>query len=142
MKHEIINQFKNYFAHLNLSDLSALDDIYSDEITFTDPIHQVNGIDSLKQYFATLNKNLVHGSFHFTDETVTDNETYLQWEVSLTLKKPDKTITATGISVLTIDEKIIRHRDYFDAGELFYEHIPVLGAFIRIFKKKIRAATT
>jgi limonene-1,2-epoxide hydrolase len=46
-------------------------------------------------------------------------------------EKTKKNVKASGISELTIEEKIIRQRDYFDVGELFYENIPVLGSIIR-----------
>jgi len=39
--------------------------------------------------------------------------------------------------VLTVEDKIVEHRDYFDAGELFYENVPILGGIIRTLKKKI-----
>lgn len=60
--------------------------------------------------------------------------------MNLKLKRPKKSVNATGISVLTIkEEKIIEQRDFFDAGELFYENIPILGSIIRFIKKKITA---
>jgi hypothetical protein len=82
-----------------------------------------------------VNHNLIEGSFQFIYESFIDNKAYLSWEMHLYLKRPNKNVKASGISVLTIKEKIISQRDYFDAGELFYENIPVLGALIRFLKK-------
>ncbi|MBN4081570.1 nuclear transport factor 2 family protein [bacterium AH-315-C07] len=137
MNKEIITKFKEYFTELNLDDISVLNEIYSDKILFVDPIHEINGIENLKAYFNKLNKNLIQGSFLFTDESIIDNKAYLSWELKLNLKKPNKSVKASGISILTFEEKIIKHRDYFDAGELFYENVPVLGGIIRFLKKKI-----
>ena len=137
MNNEVIKKFKRYFTELNLDDVSILNEIYSDKVIFTDPIHEINGIESLKSYFEKLNENLVQGSFLFTDETITDNKAYLSWEMKLELKKPKKNVKASGISVLIFEQKITKHRDYFDAGELFYENIPLLGGIIRLLKKKI-----
>jgi len=137
MNIEAVLKFKTYFNQMKLSDDNALNEIYSDNVTFIDPIHRINGIKNLKSYFEKLNNNLVEGSFQFTDESVIDNTVYLQWEMNLQLKRPKKTVKASGISVLTVEQKIIRHRDFFDAGELFYENIPVLGSVIRFLKKKI-----
>ncbi len=137
MNEVIIKKFTNYFAKMDFDNDSALNEIYSDDIVFQDPIHKICGIERLYDYFSKLNDNLVEGSFHFTDESTVDNKAYLSWEMNLQLKRPKKNVKASGISILTIEEKIIRQRDYFDAGELFYENIPVLGSMIRYLKKKI-----
>jgi len=137
MNTEAVRKFKMYFTELKFDEVHALDEIYSDQVIFIDPIHQVDGIENLKAYFKKLNDNLVEGSFRFTDEAIVDNTAYLQWEMDLKLKRPKKIVKATGISVLTVEQKVIRHRDFFDAGELFYENVPVLGSVIRFLKKKI-----
>ena len=137
MNKEVIKKFKGYFTELDLEDIAALNEIYSDDVLFNDPIHEISGIENLKSYFKKLNENLIQGSFLFTDETITDNKAYLSWELTLKLKKPKQNVKASGISVLTFEQKITHHRDYFDAGELFYENIPILGGIIRFLKKKI-----
>jgi hypothetical protein len=44
-----------------------------------------------------------------------------------------------GGTLIKIDkfEKIIFHRDYFDAGAMLYEQIPLLGRVIKWVKQKI-----
>jgi hypothetical protein len=133
----ILEKFKNYFSQINFKNNSTLDEIYSDRIVFKDPIHEIQGIENLKEYFNKLNENLIEGSFQFTDESIVDNKAFLSWEMSLKLKRPKKNMKASGISVLTFEDKIISQRDYFDAGELFYENIPILGGIIRSIKKKL-----
>ncbi len=137
MNQEIIEKFKDYFAQMNFNDDFILREIYSDNVVFTDPIHELHGIEKLIEYFKKLNDNLIEGSFQFIDEASIDNKAYLVWEMNLKLKKPNKHVKASGISVLIIDGKIVSQRDFFDAGELFYENIPVLGSIIRFLKKKI-----
>lgn len=137
MNTEVVRKFKMYFTELKLEEVHALDEIYSDQVIFIDPIHRIEGIENLKSYFKKLNENLVEGSFRFTEEAIVGNTAYLQWEMNLKLKRPKKNVTATGISVLTVEQKVIKHRDLFDAGELFYENVPVLGSVIRFLKRKI-----
>src|SRR5690554_6369725 len=129
--------FKVYFNQMKLGDDTALNEIYSDNVLFIDSIHRISGIENLKSYFKKLDTNLIEGSFRFIDQSIRDNTAYLQWEMNLRLKRPRKNVKASGISVLTVEQKITRHRDYFDAGELFYENIPLLGKIIRFLKKKI-----
>ena len=105
MEQIIIEKFRNYFAQMDFSNDSMLSEIYSDNVVFIDPIHEINGIDNLSKYFDKLNSNLVEGSFLFTDESILDNKAYLSWEMNLKLKRPNKNVKASGISVLTIEEK-------------------------------------
>jgi limonene-1,2-epoxide hydrolase len=137
MKNIIVEKFKNYFSEIDFSKYSVLDEIYSKDIVFKDPLHEIHGIDSLNEYFQKLNDNLREGSFHFTDEDAIDHKSYLSWEMNLKLKRPKKSVKASGISVLIIEDKIISQRDYFDAGELFYENMPILGGIIRSIKKRM-----
>jgi hypothetical protein len=32
---------------------------------------------------------------------------------------------------------VVRHRDYFDAGALLYQHVPVVGSMIRWLHRRI-----
>lgn len=137
MKTTALEKFKHYFSQIDFSKNSTLDEIYSDYIVFKDPIHKIHGIENLKDYFNKLNENLIEGSFHFTDESIVENKAFFSWEMDLKLKRPKKNVKASGISVLIIEDKITSQRDYFDAGELFYENIPVLGGIIRSIKNKL-----
>jgi limonene-1,2-epoxide hydrolase len=138
MNKQTIENFKNYFSQMDFENDSVLGEIYAENVVFTDPIHKIKGIDNLRHYFGKLNENLIEGSFLFTEESIIDNKAYLSWTMNLKLKRPKNHVKASGISVLTLKEgKIIEQRDYFDAGELFYEYIPVLGSIIRFIKKKI-----
>jgi len=137
MNIEVVEKFKEYFTQMKGGDFTAINEIYSDDVIFIDPIHSINGIENLKAYFKKLDSNLIEGSFQFTDESTIDNIAYLQWEMNLKLKLPKKNVKASGISVLIVDQKIVRQRDSFDAGELFYENVPVLGRVIRFLKRKI-----
>ncbi len=137
MNQKVVEKFKLYFAEMDFDDDSILREIYSDDIIFKDPVHEIKGLESLIQYFNKLNENLIEGAFHFTDESIIDNKAYLSWEMNLALKRPKKKVKASGISVLNFGQKITTQRDYFDAGELFYENIPIFGGLIRFLKKKI-----
>ncbi|ADR22349.1 transcriptional regulator [Marivirga tractuosa] len=137
MNIHVVEKFKQYFSPIDFKNQSILNEIYSDHIVFKDPIHEIHGIENLKEYFNKLNDNLIEGSFRFTEESIVDNKAYLSWEMDLKLKRPKKNVKASGISVLIMEDKIISQRDYFDAGELFYENIPLLGGIIRSIKKKL-----
>ncbi|MGB0521659.1 MAG: nuclear transport factor 2 family protein, partial [Flammeovirgaceae bacterium] len=115
----------------------SFSEFYDKNIIFQDPIHRIESLELLVAYFKKLNQNLASGNFQFTSMRVTKNIAYLEWMMNVELRKPNKKISASGISVVTFEDKITHHRDYFDAGELFYENIPLVGGLIRFLKKKI-----
>lgn len=132
-----IQGFITYFEEIKPESINDLNDIYAESIIFKDPIHEISGLDSLKSYFERLNSNLQSGKFEFSSVDMTEKKCHLQWRMVLQLKKPRKKIQVRGISVLTYDEKVILQEDYFDMGELAYEHIPLMGGIIRSIKKKM-----
>lgn len=45
-----------------------------------------------------------------------------------------------GCSVVDIrDDRIVRQRDYYDAGEMIYEHLPILGWAVRGVKRRVKS---
>lgn len=137
-QNDIIAKFVKYYGQLDLKDLSKLDEIYSINVSFTDPIKEMKGLDALKKHFAGLNKNLISARFEFKkDYLLCENDAVLEWEMHLCLKRPKKEIAVAGVSVLKWENKITHQRDYFDLGKMMYEQIPFLGSIIRLMKRKL-----
>jgi hypothetical protein len=52
--------------------------------------------------------------------------------------KQGEPILVQGCShLLWTDDKVFQHRDFFDAGALLYEHLPVMGRMIRWLKGRL-----
>lgn len=123
--------------------LKSLGDIYSDDIQFRDPLHAVNGLNNLKDYYGTMMTDLIECRFeyHHSMEMAERGEAILFWTMHYRHKKllGGKLLELTGNSHLLFNDKIYYHRDYFDAGSMLYEHIPVMGYAIRKIKKKMGA---
>jgi len=134
-----IQNFVGYFENLKDSKHSiSLSSFYDDSIEFKDPIHQIQSISSVTSYFDKLNKNLKSGGFTFTSISINEKKCYLEWNMEIELNRPNKIVSASGISVLSFEHKITHHRDYFDAGEVFYENVPLLGSVIKRLKKSLK----
>ena len=135
---QAVKNFIEYFENLSDNSDYNLNQLYDNNIIFQDPIKRIEGIDSLKAYFAKLNKNVENGYFEILSTEITGQKAFIEWKMHVTIKKPrKKKITADGISLIHFDDKVTYQRDYFDAGQLFYEHIPLIGGFIRMLKKKL-----
>lgn len=135
-----LESFAKCFASLDASSLHRLDELYSQEVTFQDPLHRVDGLAELRRYFESLYANVqeLRYDFHGFDE-VGQGHGYLRW--TLHFRHPrlagGKLIAVEGCSQLRWGERVEFHRDYFDAGALLYEHLPVMGGVIAWLKRRL-----
>lgn len=137
---EFLRQFARDFSQLDAHNLERLGQLYSDDVHFTDPLHDVHGLPQMKAYFANLYANIkeLRFDFHAFDQ-ISVGQGYLRWTMSYRHPRlaGGQQIQVEGCSHLLWREKVYRHRDYFDAGALLYEHIPVLGSTIHWLKRKL-----
>ncbi|SFR39536.1 Ketosteroid isomerase-related protein [Marinobacter gudaonensis] len=132
-----LEDFRALFNKLDKGNLDKLADLYSEDIRFQDPLGTVNGLDELTRYFAGAYANVVDCRFEFGEAVVQGECAALPWVMHLRHKRIRKgrEVQVQGISHLRIrDGRVYYHRDYFDAGEMLYENLPVIGGVIRWIK--------
>jgi len=135
-----LQQFAERFAQLDGDHLDRLENLYSEDITFRDPLHRIDGLDDLRAYFAQLYANAhdIRYVFAGADE-VTPGQGYLRW--TLQFRHPrlagGRPISLQGCSYLQWRDRVHFHQDFFDAGALLYEHIPLMGGAIRWLKGRL-----
>jgi hypothetical protein len=109
-------------------------------VRFTDPLHEVQGLGQLSHYFGELYANVsdLRFDFHGFDQ-IGDGEGYLRWIMSYRHPRlgGGRLIRVEGCSHLRWRDKVYCQRDYFDAGALLYEHLPVLGRAIAWLKRRM-----
>ena len=134
----IVEKFNTMYQSLDKDNMHLLRDVYSDDIVFVDALHEINGIDTLKQYFEGMYQNLLYCRFNIHDVQSTDSSAYLSWKMEYAHPKlgGKKNISVDGVTHLKFDDKVTYHRDYADMGQMLYEQIPLLGSVIRQVKKK------
>lgn len=137
---DFLHQFARTFSELNASNLQRLGEIYSEDIRFRDPLHDVRGLSQVRSYFAELYANVSELRFDFYGfDQIAEGEGYLRWTMSYRhprLKKGEL-IRVEGCSYLLWNGKVHQHRDYFDAGALLYENLPLMGSAIRWLKGRL-----
>ena len=52
------------------------------------------------------------------------------------LKSGEKIVVSGHSYLVSFEDKVITHRDYFDVGSMLYEHLPLIGYGISWIKKK------
>ena len=129
-----VERFQRLFNTLCSGNVSGLEDVYSPGIRFSDPFGSVDGLNHLQHYFDKVYSNVTACRFQFGDVLISDNNACVEWVMHLRHPKlrRGRELTVHGISRLTISEgRVSYHRDYFDAGEMLYENLPVLGSAVR-----------
>ena len=138
---DFLHSFAHAFARLNQHNLATLGELYSLDAVFCDPLHEVRGLHNLQAYFAQLYSNVSELAFDFYGfDQVSEGQGYLRWTMSYRHPRlaGGQLIRVEGCSHLQwSDGKVNRHRDYFDAGALLYEQLPLLRTAIRWLKRRL-----
>lgn len=133
--------FAKTFAQLDKHNLDRLAEIYATDIHFTDPLHDVTGLDAMRHYFEQTYSNVSHIDFDFHQcDTVRQGQALLRWTMTFCHPRLNKgqEIKVEGCSCIFFqDQRVSRHIDYYDAGALLYEHIPILGGIIHWLKGRL-----
>ena len=132
--------FKQYYQTFDKRSFDELDEIYGEDIIFTDPIHVIHGRKALKAYFGKMCGKLTECHFDFVDEVIMGSTACFKWQMhyrhpSIKNNQPLKLIGASHIS---FSDKIDSHEDFYDMGAMLYEHLPVMGGAIRMIKSRIQ----
>lgn len=134
----LVNFTENY-SQLSTDNLDLLENIYHQDITFIDPLHEVQGFENLQHYFFGLYENLTSCCFVIEHLFEKNNEAAIYWTMSYQHPKLNsgQMVTVQGHShIKGKHEKVIYHRDYLDAGAMLYEQLPVIGRIIQWIKSK------
>lgn len=134
-----ITAFVDVYQNLSKDNLDTLKQVYHPRITFQDPLHKVEGLAPLTDYFQHLYQNVISCQFSINKHFEIENGGCLYWTMSLRHPSLNRgnTIFIEGHSLLEIkDGLVISHRDYFDIGSMLYEQLPLLGNLIKYVKRR------
>lgn len=137
---DVIKKFVYVYTHLNRSNLDLLDTLYDDNVDFIDPFGKIHGIESLRSHFSDLYRNVLSCEFQFGQAYVKSNSAMMIWQMrlrhrTLARKVP---IEVAGSSQIRFNHKVYFHRDYFDAGQMLYQNLPVVGSVIKFINKQVQ----
>jgi len=132
-----VDNFKSIYQTFDSKMLSHLPSLYSQDIVFKDPIHQLHGLDALGRYFANFLSPELKCSFVFNNQLITNEQAFLQWQMHYRHPhlKNGNSLTLNGGTLIKFNSHIYYHEDFYDMGAMLYQHIPVLGWAV----KKINA---
>lgn len=134
-----LSNFLTIYQTLDTDNVNDICNIYHTDIVFEDPIHKVEGLDNLLDYFNNLYQHLSLCQFTINDYFYKDDKAAVYWVMTFQHHKLNggKKIEVIGHTRLEgVGDKVISHRDYLDVGAMLYEHIPLLGGAVKFIKKR------
>lgn len=135
-----VQEFFDFYQKLDKNCTKDLHHFYAKKITFTDPFHRVQGLDALVAYFDKLYARVTAISFEFDEPQLMGERVWASWVMTYSHPRinGDKPVRVEGVSRLDWqDGKVMVHRDFFDAGQMLYEHLPLLGGVIRLLQRRM-----
>ncbi|MFC7368490.1 MULTISPECIES: nuclear transport factor 2 family protein [Vreelandella] len=136
-----LENFCAFFNKLDNTCTEKLYEVYTDDIVFNDPLHHIEGRNALESYFASMYENVEHCQFTYHTRQQQANQAFVTWTMAFVHPRlaNGQLISVEGCSALTFadDGRVSRHRDYFDAGAMLYEHLPLMGRVIRWLKRRV-----
>jgi hypothetical protein len=138
----VIDRFVGYYTALDSQPPSALSALYHPAALLVDPFGEHRGLPAIQRYFLHLLQNVETCRFSIDKIFSADNGFSLTWTMHWSHPRiaGGKQLTLAGSSQVDVqDSLVIFQRDYYDVGEMLYEHLPLLGWAIRSVKRRVRA---
>jgi hypothetical protein len=125
-----------FYEQLKPQDLDRLAQLYTEDCRFKDPFNEVQGVAAVWRIFAHMFETIEAPRFVVRDAFSEGDQAFLSWDFHA------GRFIIRGATHLRFapDGRVRDHRDYWDAAEELYEKLPVLGALMRLLRRKLAAS--
>lgn len=137
--------FSNYLSAFETLTPETLENDLSSrwhqQVEFKDPFNHVFDREHCQRIFEHMFTQCIDPKFTVNHKMLNGSVGSAYWTFEFKLSaKDNKPQTIMGNSLIELDSDglIIKHIDYWDAAEQFYEKIPLIGGLIRLVKKRLR----
>lgn len=140
--HQALSRFIAYFETLSQSSLDDIARIYAPNARFRDPFNNVQGLDAVRRVFVHMFAVTEAPRFVVLDALGNTAQGFVVWNFNFRGKgRAARDWVIHGATRLEFDAQglVTLHRDYWDAAEELYEHLFMLGPFLRTIKKRLQA---
>jgi hypothetical protein len=134
-----LEDYIQFFERISERSLGLLDQLVEPNVYFSDPFNEVTGVENMKKIFKHMFKTVRNPKFRVLDRAFGGDEktVYLKWVFTGESKMGPLEITGMSEILFSNQGRVLSHIDHWDAGQKFYERIPVLGAVLRLIKKQL-----
>ena len=136
-----LRRYAEYCEALTPPSLEALDALMTPDVVFSDPFNDVQGLEATRRIFEHMFRELEDARFTIAGAATTDDQQagLLRW--TFTAVSRGRPLRIEGMSQVRFapDGRVCSHIDYWDAGRLIYEGVPLLGGLLRLIRRRLEA---
>lgn len=131
--------YADYFERVSPDNLDEINTLCAENVRFRDPFNDVVGRDQMVRIFAKMYKDVAEPKFEVVDHAISGQRSYIRWIFRFMNKKTGKPFVVDGMTEVHYDEegRVTAHLDHWDVASQLYEHVPVLGAVLRMIKRRL-----
>jgi ketosteroid isomerase-like protein len=139
---QAIKRWQSLLGDLSTENVQGkVDAVYSADAFFNDTLKTLLGAAAIEDYLVETAELLDYGRVAFEDVAISGEDVYVRWRMvyrSKVLSKKQDIVTI-GMTHLRFnrDGKVSLHQDFWDSTRGIFEHVPIVGAGIRMVKKRL-----
>lgn len=136
---QALETYARFFEELTKANAGGLARLAIPDVRFKDPFNDFRDRHRLIRLFTHMFDKLDDPRFVVRDQAMGSSAAYLRWTFTFRVKGRPQVWSIDGMSEVMFDEAglVTSHVDHWDAGEQFYEKLPVLGALMRVVKRRM-----
>lgn len=130
-------EIAQWFQTLTPASLERVQDIYASDAVFIDPFNHLTDLASVRAVYQHMFDTLEHPHFLVTTTVSNENQAFMTWDFLFKYRGQAQKISGCTQFELNDQGLIVLHHDYWDAAQQVYEKVPVLGAILRMMRRKL-----
>lgn len=132
--------YVQFYETMTRDSLARLPELVTADLHFVDPFNEVVGIAPMRRILEKMFDDLDAPRFQVTHRAWDGELCFLRWRFTARSKSGEPW-TIEGMSELRFaaDGKVKSHIDHWDSGRQFYEKLPLVGALLRLIRRRLAA---
>lgn len=128
-------RYADWWQGLTPGRIAELDALVAPSVRFRDPFNDVVGIEAMRRVLEKMFEDVPDAAFTITDVAI-GGAVYLRWRFQ------GGRFAADGVTELAFDAggRVVCHVDHWDSGTEVYAKLPLVGALVRLIRRRLAAA--
>ncbi len=130
-----------FFRDITPESVRALTrETYAPEAYLNDTLAAISTAEGIEEYFHETAERADSVRVEFLSHAVSGIDVYVRWRMTIEASRlSDEPLSSYGMSQFRFDDqnRLLIHKDFWDSGGGFFEHLPVIGRAIRSIRGRI-----
>ncbi len=130
-----------FFRDITPDSVRALTrETYAPEAYLNDTLAAIHTAEAIEEYFHETAQRAEAVRVEFLSHAVSGIDVYVRWRMTIEASRlSNEPLSSYGMSQFRFDDqdRLLIHKDFWDSGGGFFEHLPVVGRAIRSIRGRI-----